>query len=75
MVCIAINIKIPALMSGNLIYTNVQMLTSNGYNWRIRCRINCPSINILYFLSSNIFCHFVMVVPHSLAKQKILDKE
>ena len=69
MVCIAINVKIPAVMSAHLIYPNVQMFTSNGYNWRIRCHINCLSINILHFLSSNIFYHCMIVVPHTLAKQ------
>ena len=28
-------------------------ITSNRYNWKIRCRINCHSINVLYFLSCN----------------------
>ena len=28
-------------------------MTSNGYNWKIRCHINCHSINVLYFLSCN----------------------
>ena len=28
-------------------------ITSNGYNWKIRCHINCHSINVLYFLSCN----------------------
>ena len=27
--------------------------TSNGYNWKIRCHINCHSTNVLYFLSCN----------------------
>ena len=26
-------------------------ITSNGYNWKIRCNINCHSTNALYFLS------------------------
>ena len=30
-------------------------ITSNGYNWKIRCHINCHSINVLYFLSRNSF--------------------
>ena len=30
-------------------------ITSNGYNWKIRFHINCPSINVLYFLSCNSF--------------------
>ena len=30
-------------------------ITSNGYNWKIRCQINCHSTNALYFLSCN-FC-------------------
>ena len=24
-------------------------ITSNGYNWKIRCHINCHSTNVLYF--------------------------
>ena len=28
-------------------------ITSNGYNWKTRCHINCHSINVLYFLSCN----------------------
>ena len=28
-------------------------ITSNGYNWKIRCHINCHSTNVLYFLSCN----------------------
>ena len=28
-------------------------IASNGYNWKIRCHINCLSINVLYFLSFN----------------------
>ena len=24
-------------------------ITSNGYNWKIRCRIDCHSLNVLYF--------------------------
>ena len=28
-------------------------ITSNGYNWKIRCHINCHSRNVLYFLSCN----------------------
>ena len=28
-------------------------ITSNGYNWKIRCYINCHSTNVLYFLSCN----------------------
>ena len=28
-------------------------ITSNGYNWKIRCHINCHSRNALYFLSCN----------------------
>ena len=27
--------------------------TSSGYNWRIKCHINCHSINVSYFLSCN----------------------
>ena len=30
-------------------------ITSNRYNWIIRCHINCHSINVLYFLSCNSF--------------------
>ena len=26
-------------------------ITSNGYNWKIRCPSNCYSTNVLYFLS------------------------
>ena len=29
-------------------------IISNGYNWKIRCHINCNCINVLYFL----FCNF-----------------
>ena len=28
-------------------------ITSNGYNWKITCHINCHSTNVLYFLSCN----------------------
>ena len=28
-------------------------ITSNGYNWKIRCHINCHGSNALYFLSYN----------------------
>ena len=28
-------------------------ITSNGYNWKVRCDINCHSINVLSFLSCN----------------------
>ena len=29
------------------------LITSNGYIWKIRCHINCHSINFLYILSCN----------------------
>ena len=28
-------------------------ITSNGYNWKIRCHVNCHSINVLCILSCN----------------------
>ena len=30
-----------------------KFITSNGYNWKIRCHINCHSINVSHFLSCN----------------------
>ena len=29
------------------------LITSNEYNWKIRCHINCHSANVLCFLSCN----------------------
>ena len=31
----------------------LSFITSNDYNWKIRCHINCHSINLLHFLSCN----------------------
>ena len=55
MVCIAMNVKIPAVIYAHRIYKNIYsyFITSNGYNWKIRCHINCHSTNVLYFSSCN----------------------
>ena len=42
-------------LSASYIEECSSFITSNGYNWKIRCHINCHSINVLYFLSCNSF--------------------
>ena len=37
----------------NLCASYIQECSENGYNWKIRCHINCHSTNVLYFLSCN----------------------
>ena len=37
----------------NLCASYIQECSKNGYNWKIRCHINCHSTNVLYFLSCN----------------------
>ena len=54
MICIAIECKDSRC---NLCALHIQECSSfaksNGYNGKIRCHINCDSINVLYFLSCN----------------------
>ena len=37
----------------HIVYTRMSKFDNNGYKWKIRCHINCHSINVLYFLSYN----------------------
>ena len=53
MVCITMNLKIPSVIYGHHIYIKEcsSFITSNRYNWKIRCHINCHDTTVLYFSS------------------------